>query len=262
MADVLKRKKALAFSLCEMSHSGGRDLKSKYLRLASVLLVLCMITTCGVSKTFAKYTESAEASDSARVAKWGVSVSVEGDSAFSKQYKKDEAVTVESTVKVVAPGTEGTLVSVNVSGKPEVAVTHKVDVNLDLGDGWVISEGGGNIEYCPLEFKVGDTVIYAKTVTAGSVANLELALEEAVANALVTSAGQTKINGDLLTKTANETPNTDLTKTVTVGWKWAYEKTGAQTGAVNSDDRDTKLGTLATMPKITFTLNIEITQLN
>jgi len=245
-----------------VSHFGGRDLKSKYLRLASVLLVLCMITTCGVSGTFAKYTESEEASDSARVAKWGVTVAVEGDSAFSKQYKKDGSVTVESSVKVVAPGTEGTLVSVTVSGKPEVAVEHTVDVNLDLGSGWIISEGGGSIEYCPLEFKVGDTVIYAKTVTPGTVTEIEEALEDAVMAALITSAGSSTRSDGVLSKVADETPNTDMSKTLTVKWKWAYDESDAQAGSVNNDERDTKLGLLPTMPKIAFTLNIEITQIN
>ena len=45
-------------------------LKNKYLKLAAILLILCMVTTCGISGTLAKYTTGGTATDSARVAKW------------------------------------------------------------------------------------------------------------------------------------------------------------------------------------------------
>ena len=58
--------------------------KNKFMRLASVMLMLCLITTCAISGTFAKYTTSATATDTARVAKWGVKVVVTGKEAFAK----------------------------------------------------------------------------------------------------------------------------------------------------------------------------------
>ena len=45
--------------------------KTKFMRAALLLLVLTLITSCFVGGTFAKYTTSANGSDSARVAKWG-----------------------------------------------------------------------------------------------------------------------------------------------------------------------------------------------
>ena len=46
--------------------------RNKMMRIASVLLVAVLLSTCVISGTFAKYTTSNSATDSARVAKWGV----------------------------------------------------------------------------------------------------------------------------------------------------------------------------------------------
>ncbi len=57
--------------------------KNKMLRMASALLVLTLLTTCIIGGTFAKYTTSGTATDTARVAKWGVKVECTGN-AFEK----------------------------------------------------------------------------------------------------------------------------------------------------------------------------------
>ena len=49
---------------------------SKLMRASFVLLVLTLITSCFVGGTFAKYVSEGEGTDSARVAKWGVEVTV------------------------------------------------------------------------------------------------------------------------------------------------------------------------------------------
>ena len=53
--------------------------KTGTLRVAGGLLVLVMITSCFVGSTFAKYTVGGTGSDTARVAKFGVEVSVSGE---------------------------------------------------------------------------------------------------------------------------------------------------------------------------------------
>ncbi len=107
--------------------------KNKMMRIASVLLVAVLLSTCAISGTFAKYTEQKTASDSARVAKWGVSVSVgtdEDKDVFDKTYAVDTAGVITTTVssedKVVAPGTSGSI-QFAISGKPEVATQVTVD---------------------------------------------------------------------------------------------------------------------------------------
>lgn len=111
--------------------------KNTMMRLASFLLIAVLITTSAISGTYAKYVTSDSASDTARVAEWGVEVAITG-TLFGDKYAKTEAETVGdkitanaeiSTVngagdKVVAPGTknlEG--MTFKVTGIPEVSGT-------------------------------------------------------------------------------------------------------------------------------------------
>lgn len=114
--------------------------KNTMLRIASILLVVTLLSTCVISGTFAKYVTKAEGQDQARVAKWGVLVSVEGN-VFADQYKAvDEAyledggeyaVVSVNGDKVVAPGTSAkeadmALVA-TVKGTPEVATRYTLE---------------------------------------------------------------------------------------------------------------------------------------
>ena len=110
--------------------------KNKMMRAASALLVAVLLTTSTISGTFAKYVTTNTASDTARVAKWGVELQVEGN-LYADSYidaiengKTDATLAVNSsgTDDVVAPGTfngEGFTFSIN--GKPEVSGQIKID---------------------------------------------------------------------------------------------------------------------------------------
>ena len=106
--------------------------KNKMMRLASALMVATLLSTSVISGTFAKYVTTNSTADSARVAKWGITVSTSGN-LFGTDYAKhtgndaDDKITASSTNvssangNVVAPGTknfEGTFISI--SGTPEV----------------------------------------------------------------------------------------------------------------------------------------------
>ena len=104
--------------------------KNTMMRLASALLVLVLLTTCAISGTFAKYVTSADAEDSARVAKFGVVLTVTNDDKlFSDTYESENGVTVQSVVPddLVAPGTSSEEIEANttfaIAGTPEVAVS-------------------------------------------------------------------------------------------------------------------------------------------
>lgn len=123
-------------------------------RVAVALLALTMITSCFVGSTFAKYVTKAEGTDNARVAKWGILVSVNGDAAFSNEYEAhDESytlgdVTVKSfdDSKVVAPGTDSGddgLVG-HVGGTPEVAVRYTLEIK-DWED--IVLPAGTYVDY-------------------------------------------------------------------------------------------------------------------
>ena len=65
-----------------------RKRSSMMVRLVAVLAVTMMFTMCFVGGTFAKYTTSKSGTDTATVAKWGVSVTGTADT-FAKEYAKE-----------------------------------------------------------------------------------------------------------------------------------------------------------------------------
>lgn len=126
--------------------------KNKMMRLASVLLVLTLLSTSVISGTFAKYVSSGKANDSARVAKWGVVVDASG-SLFGAHYNEntnsseetDNKIAVTSTNvasfngdNIVAPGTESDKgLTLAISGKPEVASSVTFTYDTDIEEIWL-----------------------------------------------------------------------------------------------------------------------------
>lgn len=130
--------------------------KNKSMRIASFLLVATLLTTSIISGTFAKYTTMADASDTARVAKWGVVASV-SDNFFGEKYvignKGDgtentittstnandfSVATSAAGTNVVAPGTKNEDFSYAVTGIPEVDGVIKIAVT---GNNIFLSQG-------------------------------------------------------------------------------------------------------------------------
>lgn len=111
------------------------------LRAAGLLFALVLITSCFVGGTFAKYVTTGGGHESARVAKFGVTMSVATDTAFKQKYSKDDTTIPESAninysvessgpENLVAPGTKGSnFVVLSISGKPEVAVNVKIEAS-------------------------------------------------------------------------------------------------------------------------------------
>ena len=205
--------------------------KNIAMRIAAFLFILTLISTCAFGSTFAKYTTSGSASDEARVAKWGVTVTApNAEKLFASTYN-DNAVESVGSADVVAPGTSGTLASFSVTGTPEVAVKVTYDATLTL-TGWTISE---TEEYCPIVITVGSTECKGATM-----AELKQKVEAAVAEQSQTFDANT----DLSTK--------NLSFSVT--WSWAL------TGAEGTDAKDTALGDLATAPTIKLDVTCTVTQ--
>lgn len=112
--------------------------KNNVMRVFSLLLALTLISVCAISGTFAKYVTKAEGQDQARVAKWGVVLTVDGDTAFDKQYETDDAdakaagitysVKSSNDEDVVAPGTTYGKLSGGVKGTPEVATRYTLTI--------------------------------------------------------------------------------------------------------------------------------------
>ncbi len=229
--------------------------KNKIMRLASFLLVAVMLSTCAISGTFAKYTTSNGGSDTARVAKWGVQIAVDGG-AFAKNYDvvtgdAQASYTVSSSTddKLVAPGTSGTFSGVSITGTPEVSVQITKTATLTL-NGWEIpaptqENASATAFYCPIVFTINGTTITGTDYTTA--ASLISAVETAI------EAGNNIY-----------APNTNLANISGMngnyGWTWAI----GSTDEVNT--KDTALGdaaaTNATTPSISLTVSVTVEQVD
>lgn len=218
--------------------------KNKMMRIASVLLVAVILTTCAISGTFAKYVTSGNGSDSARVAKFGVTVTGTADT-FKETYAKDdssfalEANTVVSTKNVVAPGTSGSMAAFTITGTPEVAVRVKFAGTLELGDKWVDS---ASTYYCPIEVTVGSTVFKGLDYTSAD--EFETAVNEKIEN----------YSKDYVANTNLSSIGADAPA---ISWKWAF------TG--NDDIKDTYLGDQAAAgnaAEISLAVTATVTQID
>ena len=220
--------------------------KSKSMRLASGLLVVTMLSTCMISGTFAKYVTDKSASDSARVAKFGVTVEGTADT-FKKTYAKDNnsftlaANTVVSTedVDVVAPGTGGSMAAFTITGTPEVAVNVEFKGTLELGDKWVDSTSH---YYCPLEITVENETFKGKDYASAD-------------------AFETAVNEKIAEYNKNYEANTNLSTigadAPDISWNWAFEG--------NDDVKDTYLGDQAAAGNaagISLDVTVTVTQID
>lgn len=155
--------------------------KNKTMRAAGALFVATMLTTSMTAGTFAKYTTGDSASDSARVAKFGVVISADG-TLFGQQYADKDSdnkiisynvTSTEGTVQVnaadgvnginvVAPGTKNsTGLGFSVTGKPEVDINISSTIKAKN-----IRLNAGSYGVMVKEEKVTD-VNYASYVSAG-----------------------------------------------------------------------------------------------
>lgn len=215
--------------------------KNKMMRAASVLLVAVMLTTCAISGTFAKYTTSATGSDTARVAKWGVTITANG-STFAKEYDKNGDTEIKSVVsttdKVLAPGTKGEMVQMTISGTPEVAVTVTYEASVTVS-GWVGNDS--STYYCPLEVKIGNDTLKGSDYNDGT----------EFANAI-----KGKIDAYTASYNAGDDLSTNNTSAPSVSWEWKFEG--------NDDAKDTYLGNITgkDVPTITLSITTTVTQVD
>ena len=213
------------------------------LRAAGLLFALVLITSCFVGGTFAKYVTTGNGGASARVAKFGVTMSLANDTAFKKTYDTDDdsisasitqSVESSTTDHLVAPGTKGSnFVVLSVSGKPEVAVNVKIaavgyDVVLKAGTYPDLTTAADSDKFTLAADYYPITYTLTKNGAATPVAKGNLDAITAYLNGL----------------SDNYPANTDLTSTIgeyKLSWEWTF-KDGT---IAHKDQADTLLGTLA-----------------
>ena len=225
--------------------------KNWTLRAAVLMLALVLITSCFVGGTFAKYVTSGSGTDSARVAKFGVTVTANGD-VFAKEYDTNDQTVVGTIAKSVISTDKGDFVAATVAGTPEVAVrvSYKLDAASLQLENWKDADGKF---YCPLVFKIktpeGNQAIIGTDYTSADL--MKAALVNAVAS-----------------YTKDYAPGTDLSgkaaDTLAISWEWPFE-TGVDNDKPANNVRDTFLGDEAAAGRaatVSLTLATTVTQID
>lgn len=222
--------------------------KNRTMRVAVLMLALTLITSCFVGGTFAKYTTSGEAADSARVAKWGIVIDATSGDLFSNSYVNeddDSLTTVYSTDAdndgerdlVVAPGTSGTGSVVSILGASEVAT--KVTIDLQVND-YVYLKFADDTEYAPVVFSLihnyqnGAYSIAAAAESVGVTCTAIDADSEVITGSLADIQNVFAVLNSSMEYLA---PGYVFDDTFELGWSWAFES--------SNDAYDTALGNLA-----------------
>ena len=228
--------------------------KTKLMRAALLLLVLTLITSCFVGGTFAKYVTDGKSTDSARVAKWGVTVTATGDT-FADTYSNNNKVTVKASKKVVAPGTEGKMAAVKLSGTPEVAVEVRYEPVFNV-ENWTVESKTPSTFYCPLVITVSTKS--GNTVLMGRDFDNKAAFENAVKNEIATYSKVYGVDTDL------SGVNEDM---LSVSWTWPFAKTpdidpDPAAKYKQTDEYDTALGNAGKAPTVTLEVTTTVTQVD
>ena len=225
--------------------------KNTMMRMASVLLIAVLISTCAISGTFAKYVTSDSGSDTARVAKFGVTVEAKNFGMFEADYKTDDkyatfsgAYSVSANAgdrfDLMAPGTEGSFANIKITGTPEVAVEVKIVADVKVEGNWIVD---GDF-YCPVVVTVGTTPISGLDYT--SAADFAAAIKTEIDNKSEQYAPNTELDA------IYDSTNLDL------AWAWAFENaTGSKQN--QTDAKDTKLGDRAVAEDLTIFIGVSIT---
>ena len=245
--------------------------RNKMMRLASMLLVAVLVTTTTISGTYAKYVTTDGASDTARVAKFGVVVSAEGG-LFDTTYKTGTntpggvgAVDTDGTVlsvesyngtdKLVAPGTKNTDgITFSITGTPEVDVnislayrtlggTYDNDVFLGKpADGKEYPDmTTGDVDgftfaedYYPVKYTLVHTPAGGGAATTGNLAAIKTKLNTVFATTFVDA----------------NTPLESTFGTFKLTWEWEFEPGADEAARKAVNQKDTMLGDLMANPTI------------
>lgn len=206
--------------------------KNRLMRIAALLLVLTLATSCFVGGTFAKYTSTATVTDTAKVAKWDVllgteqianaSTTVVTINLFETANYDEDTTTTDADVadgKLIAPGTGGSF-ALTLTNKSEVNAQYTMSLaSVEIGD-------------IPIQYSL-DKSVWVDDITALN-------------------------TNDALVEEALAMGATDQT-TATIYWRWVF-------GTGSTDAADTLLGIAArdpsTVPQVTVTATITVEQVD
>ena len=208
--------------------------KNRMMRLASVLLVCVLLTTSVISGTFAKYTSSATATDSARVAKWSILVG-KGDA--QRDIAKTDVTTFEfelfNTVldtvdgkkeRNVAEGVDTVIIAPGTKGAFDIVLENASEVTATYAIDYTVNNAG-----VPIEYSIDDGKNWSTEITDVTATQI----------------------------------NMGASVTIHVEWRWAFEgKDSANYTNSQTDVTDTALGIADQLATPTVTATITATQVD
>lgn len=206
--------------------------KNKMMRIASVLLVAVLMTTCAISGTFAKYVTASSASDSARVAYWGFNGTTFAiDNLFSATYTN---VASNDSKDVIAPGTSG---SATFSFKPQNATAPEVAYKI------TVSTTGST---CADDIAANENIQWKlDNGTWGTFAAMLSAIDA--------------LSTETITAGTFDT-NWGAESTHTVSWQWLINENSNATNEQNI--KDTALANKTTLDNVTLVISIVAEQVD
>ncbi len=206
-------------------------MKKNTKKIATMLLVAVVaVGSYFVSGTYAKYTSGSTGTATARVAKWEFKVSgnnISANNTFTfnlfDTLNEEDTTTVESDV--VAANDTDKIIAPGTGGSFDIVLLNSSEVSAKYGIDYTVT----NNSSIPVEFKVGDGA-WSSSLT------------DVVADNVTTKL----------------TPNGG-TATITVNWRWAYERGDAP--HTTEDANDTILGNAGT-GTITVQADVTATQID
>jgi hypothetical protein len=204
-------------------------------RVAALLLVACLISSVMLSGTFAKYTSEYAGADTALVATWNFVaeggqdgedldlVPLEGAAVELDLFKhayNDNILATAGAGKIIAPGVSGNFV-LNLTNNSDVAAGITFTITEDTSVADIPMEFGIGDENGDFNFDADGAIIYANVV------DLTTAL-----NKLGPSGGNIQLAAS----------DGDNTESVTVHWRWKFERGSTQEDIDHNDEGDTTLG--------------------
>lgn len=182
--------------------------KQRSMAIVAIVLMVCLVLALGTF-TFAKYITSKDSGNqSATVANWDFTITVNTDKLFNDEYKKGESedyatptstgssISVKGSTtdrKLLAPGASSSM-TITISGKAET----KSKLTIKLKEGYTELQCG---DYYPVKWTLNDGTI---DVVTGTLFQIE-----------------TYLKGDSSAVTFEA--GIDVEKTYTLSWVWNFE---------------------------------------
>ena len=236
--------------------------KNRAMRLAALMLVLVMMTSCFVGGTFAKYTTSIGGVAEARVAYWGFTQ--DGEFTFDLFESNDSGI-LNNGSGLLAPGSSGEVkVKFAYAENDDVAVAPEVDYTFNVT--FTATDAKGNLADTDALDNNPNFVWKLYTRKTGLVvyntfAELQKAIEDLDGN-----KPDDRYKAGTLPEAFYDTGSgTDGAVEYTIGWMWHFEEAGLNITADQTaaqDAIDTAMGNAPDLDDLKITFKITATQCN